>query len=79
MPDGAAGGAGLDVFENEPLIPPELLEMSNVAVTPHIGSKAVEARLAMARNRHRISLIFQRPPAFSCSESGSISMMELVI
>ncbi|HHT65875.1 MAG TPA: hypothetical protein GX017_07275 [Clostridiales bacterium] len=49
LTQGRLAGAGLDVFENEPLIPPELLEMSNVAVTPHIGSKAVEARLAMAR------------------------------
>src|SRR5262249_44562876 len=31
-------GAGLDVFENEPQVEPELLRMDNVVLAPHIGS-----------------------------------------
>jgi glyoxylate reductase len=42
-------GAGLDVFENEPTIEKELLEMENVVLTPHIGSATREARIQMAR------------------------------
>jgi len=41
-------GAGLDVFENEPSIPEELLKMSNVVVTPHVGSATHETRAEMS-------------------------------
>ncbi|RMD94460.1 MAG: 2-hydroxyacid dehydrogenase [Alphaproteobacteria bacterium] len=44
---GALGGAGLDVFENEPHIPEALKKMENVVLTPHIGSATVETRQAM--------------------------------
>ena len=42
--DGKVGGAGLDVFDNEPNINPELVAMENVILTPHIASATVEAR-----------------------------------
>lgn len=41
-------GAGLDVYENEPRIEPELLEMDNVVLLPHIGSATLETRTKMA-------------------------------
>lgn len=41
-------GAGLDVFENEPHVEPELLKLSNVVLTPHLGSAARETRVVMA-------------------------------
>ena len=41
-------GAGLDVFENEPHVEPTLLKMSNVVLTPHLGSAARELREVMA-------------------------------
>ncbi|KAG6553482.1 hypothetical protein Mapa_004394 [Marchantia paleacea] len=41
-------GAGLDVFENEPEVPNELLSMENVVVQPHVGSATVETRGVMA-------------------------------
>jgi glyoxylate reductase len=41
-------GAGLDVFEHEPFVEPELLAMSNVVLTPHLGSAVVELREQMA-------------------------------
>ena len=41
--------AGLDVFDGEPDVPPELFGLSNVVLTPHIGSGTVETRAAMTR------------------------------
>ena len=38
---------GLDVFANEPIVPPELLAMDNVVLLPHVGSATAETRLAM--------------------------------
>jgi glyoxylate reductase len=45
--DGKVGGAGLDVFDNEPNINPELVAMENVILTPHIASATWEARNKM--------------------------------
>ena len=41
-------GAGLDVYENEPVIPEELIALSNVILLPHIGSASYETRTKMA-------------------------------
>ena len=41
-------GAGLDVFENEPSLPPALRKMRNVVLTPHLGSAVLEVRERMA-------------------------------
>jgi glyoxylate reductase len=41
--------AGLDVFTDEPNVPPELLELPNVVLTPHLGSATQETREAMTR------------------------------
>ncbi len=41
-------GAGLDVFESEPKVPPALLKMKNVVLTPHLGSAVMEVRDLMA-------------------------------
>lgn len=46
--DGRLGGAGLDVFENEPKVPDELKSLDNVVLVPHIGSATSETRRAMA-------------------------------
>lgn len=40
--------AGLDVFENEPHILPELLELDNVLLAPHAATKTVEDRINMS-------------------------------
>jgi gluconate 2-dehydrogenase len=40
--------AGLDVFEGEPKVHPDLLTVPNVVLTPHIASATVPTRLAMA-------------------------------
>ncbi|MDR2451461.1 MAG: 2-hydroxyacid dehydrogenase [Candidatus Accumulibacter sp.] len=47
--DRKIAGAGLDVFENEPHVPGELLALDNVVLLPHIASATEETRLAMAR------------------------------
>ena len=41
-------GAGLDVFEHEPKLPPALKAMKNVVLTPHLGSAVTELREKMA-------------------------------
>jgi lactate dehydrogenase-like 2-hydroxyacid dehydrogenase len=42
-------GAGLDVFEDEPRVHPDILRCENVVLTPHIGSATLETRRRMAR------------------------------
>lgn len=41
------GGAGLDVFEDEPNVPEALFELDNVVLTPHLASATHETRSAM--------------------------------
>ena len=45
--DGTIAGAGLDVFEREPVIEPALLDLENVTLIPHLGSATIETRTAM--------------------------------
>ena len=44
---GALGSAGLDVFADEPRVPPALLALDNVVLLPHVGSATRETRQAM--------------------------------
>lgn len=46
--DRRIAAAGLDVFEGEPQVHPELLELPNVVLTPHIASASMPTRRAMA-------------------------------
>jgi glyoxylate reductase len=41
-------GAALDVYEQEPAIHPDLLQLENVLLVPHLGSATTETRTAMA-------------------------------
>lgn len=44
---GRIGGAGLDVYEDEPRVHPGLLDREDVVLLPHLGSATVETREAM--------------------------------
>lgn len=46
--EGWIWGAGLDVYDNEPVIEPELLKLDNVVLAPHIGSATTHTREKMA-------------------------------
>jgi glyoxylate reductase len=41
------GGAGLDVYENEPELAPGLIDCENVVLLPHLGSASFETREKM--------------------------------
>ncbi|GIK61122.1 MAG: D-glycerate dehydrogenase [Ignavibacteriota bacterium] len=55
---------GLDVFENEPEINPELLKFSNVLIIPHLGSATHEARNGISElaAQNIINVIKGKPP-----------------
>mgnify|MGYP001103853698 CR=1 FL=1 len=58
-------GAGLDVYEKEPKVDPELMEMKNVVLAPHIASASYETRLLMATMAAKnlvAGLTGERPP-----------------
>ena len=44
---GRIGGAGLDVYEHEPLVPKALRDLDNVVLFPHLGTSALEVRVDM--------------------------------
>ncbi|MGA9523839.1 MAG: NAD(P)-dependent oxidoreductase, partial [Myxococcaceae bacterium] len=46
--EGRLAGAGIDVFEREPIVHPELLACENAVLLPHIGSASEETRRRMA-------------------------------
>lgn len=48
LKSGAIAAAGLDVFADEPNVPPVLLDAPNTVLLPHIGSASVHTRRAMA-------------------------------
>ncbi|MFN4220185.1 MAG: 2-hydroxyacid dehydrogenase [bacterium] len=48
LKEGIIFSAGLDVYEFEPYVNPELLELPNVVLLPHIGSASFETRTKMA-------------------------------
>jgi glyoxylate reductase len=48
LESGRLGGAGLDVFEREPLVHPGLVGRDDVVLLPHVGSATHEARRGMA-------------------------------
>jgi hydroxypyruvate reductase len=61
-------GAGLDVYEREPHVPPELFTLDNVVLVPHIASATVQTRQAMAqRVLDNLSAFFAGQPLLSAA------------
>jgi lactate dehydrogenase-like 2-hydroxyacid dehydrogenase len=60
---GRLAGAGLDVYEREPQVSPELVAMENVVLLPHLGSATQETRVAMGmRALENLRLFFRGAP-----------------
>lgn len=49
LQSGQIAGAGLDVFEKEPVVPDAFCAMENVVLLPHLGTAALEVRVAMGQ------------------------------
>lgn len=49
LADGRLGGAGLDVFDDEPNVPQALIALENVVLQPHMGSATHVTRAEMGR------------------------------
>lgn len=62
---GRIAGAGLDVYEAEPEVPQALRALENVTLLPHLGTAALEVRVAMGRmavDNIRAHLTGKTPP-----------------
>jgi glyoxylate reductase len=65
LKNGVIAAAGLDVYEHEPSISPELAALENVVLLPHIGSASVATRSKMAEIAARNVIAFfagEAPP-----------------
>jgi len=75
LKSGHLASAGLDVFEREPEIHPELLKLENVVLLPHIGSSTDAARRKMLETALRncvAALKGEVPPnALNAQELGA--------
>lgn len=71
LQSGKIFAAGLDVFEGEPQVHPELLKCSNIVLAPHIASATEKTRRAMvdlAVENLRAALAGKKPPSLINSE-----------
>jgi glyoxylate reductase len=64
LTSGAIRGAGIDVYEREPLVDPALLAAPNTVLAPHIASATTETRTRMAlmAAENVIAVLAGRPP-----------------
>ncbi len=67
---GEIAGAAMDVYEHEPEIHPELLQLDNVVLSPHTGTGTWEGRIAMCENVCDNILAW---------EKGDIQAMDIVV
>ena len=62
--DGDIAGAGLDVYEEEPVLAPGLMDLPNTVLLPHVASATIETRtkMAMLAAENAIAVIEGRTP-----------------
>jgi glyoxylate reductase len=62
--EGVISGAGLDVFEEEPKVHPDLMTLENVMLVPHLGSATRETRTKMAELavNNCLNVVTGKPP-----------------
>jgi len=66
LKSGKVAGAALDVFEKEPPLDSQLIELPNVVVTPHLGASTREAQVNVAiQVAEQVSLALQGDPVIS--------------
>ena len=70
LKQGEIAGAAMDVYEHEPKIHPELLQLDNVVLSPHTGTGTWEGRIAMCENVCDNILAW---------EKGDIDSMDIVV
>ena len=70
LKEGVIAGAAMDVYEHEPHITSELLQLDNVVLSPHTGTGTWEGRIAMCENVCDNILAWQE---------GNIEEMDIVI
>lgn len=63
LQQGTIGGAALDVYENEPHVPAELIALDNVLLQPHVASATTETRQKMSESVfNNVSAYFSGQP-----------------
>ena len=64
--EGRLSGAALDVFEDEPRINPEFLELDGIILTPHLGGSTAQAQARISQDVANIVLEFEanRQPCY---------------
>jgi D-3-phosphoglycerate dehydrogenase len=65
--DGRLGGAGIDVFEQEPPTGSPLLDAPNTVLTPHLGASTAEAQVAVAEEiaEQVLDVLAGRPASYA--------------
>jgi glyoxylate reductase len=73
--DGKIAGAGLDVYEKEPEIHPDLLRCPNAVLAPHIGSATIETRrrMSLLAARNLIEGLKGRVPPLALNPGARVS------
>ena len=81
LKNGIISGAALDVYEEEPMVHPDLLTLENVVLAPHLGSATTETRTAMAdlAVRNAIAVLTGQSPLTPVSPVNAVTAFLLVL
>ena len=72
---GHLSGAGLDVLEEEPAVPPELLEHPGVVITPHIAFSSDASVLDLRRSAAEevVRVLTGQTPRYACNDPHDVA------